>query len=340
MFRPPAMQSGTHRVGVVAELPRVLLGLGVDPAPVLAASGVPPELLRDTENRISFGMLGSLVHEAAAASGCPHIMVLVGLQGGAHSLGVVGRLMVTAPTLREAILDLCVNQVRYINGAVTYLTIHDGVGFWGYAVQAPPLRGIGGILDGAIGVGIALLRQLIGLQAEEVRLSHAAPLDPAGYRAAFGVPVVFDAEQSCVVVPAAILDMPVKTAEPVLRKILQRQVSEYWARIEPSMAEQTRRLLAAHVTAGEPTLELAAAALGIGPRTLNRRLQAEGTSFRAVLGEVRYNVAQQLLGTTRLPVTEIGVALGYASPPGFVRAFRRVAGLPPREWRRMQAGQA
>jgi AraC-like DNA-binding protein len=313
----------------------------VDPEPVLAASGVPPELLRNTENRISFSMLGRLVHEAAAASGRPHVMALVGLQGGVHSLGLVGRLMASAPTLREAILDLCVNQVRYINinGAVTYLTTHDGFGFWGYAVQAPPLCGIGEILDGAIGVGIALLRQLVGLQAEEARLSHTAPSDPSGYRTAFGVPVVFDAEQSCVVVPTAMLDMPVKTAEPVLRKILQRQVSEYWARIEPSMMEQTRRLLAAHVTAGEPTLELAAAELGIGQRTLNRRLQAEGTSFRAVLDEVRHDVAQQLLGATRLPVTEIGVALGYASPPGFVRAFRRAAGLPPREWRRIRAGQ-
>jgi AraC-like DNA-binding protein len=35
-----------------------------------------------------------------------------------------------------------------------------------------------------------------------------------------------------------------------------------------------------------------------------------------------------------MPVTEIGLVLGYASPPGFVRAFRRSAGLPPSEWRR------
>ena len=329
-------ESGTHRVGVVAELPRVLLGLGVDPGPVLAAAGVPPELLRNPENRIPFSMLGRLVDQAAAASGHPHVAALMGLQGGVHSLGLIGRLMATAPTLREAILDLCVNQVRYIIGAVSYLTIQDGVGFWGYAVQAPPLRGIGGIMDGAMGVGIALLRELAGLRAAEVRLGHAAPPDAAGYRAAFGVPVIFDAEQSCVVVPADMLETPLGNASPVLRKTLQRQVSEYWARTEPGTAEQARRVLAAHVTAGEPTRERIATALGMGTRTLNRRLQAGGTSFRTLLEEARHDAARQLLGLTRIPVTEIGLALGYAAPAGFVRAFRRWEGLPPSEWRRMR----
>lgn len=53
--------AGTHRVGVVAELPALLLELGVDPKSVLAAAGVPGDLLRDTENRIPFPLLGRLL---------------------------------------------------------------------------------------------------------------------------------------------------------------------------------------------------------------------------------------------------------------------------------------
>jgi AraC-like DNA-binding protein len=330
---------GTHRVGVVTELPAALLALGVDPKAVLAAAEVPPEMLRDAENRIPFDMLGQLLAEAVAISGCPHIGVLTGLRGGTHSLGLVGRLMATAPTLRDAILDLCVNQVRFIEGAVTYLTVQDGVGVWGYAVQAPPMRGVPAILDGAIGIAVAMLREFCGARGEEARFGHAAPADASGYRQALGIHCVFDADQTCIVLPAALLAAPVRSADPALRKILQRQVVEYWARAQPPVAEQARRALAAYVTAGEPTLERVAATLGMGPRTLNRRLQAEGTSFRAVLAQARHDVACQLLGTTRLPVTEIGMALGYATPPGFVRAFRRSAGQPPGEWRRAQAAQ-
>jgi AraC-like DNA-binding protein len=331
--------SGTHRVGVVAELPAVLLALGTDPGPVLAAAGVPPDLLRDLENRIPFPVAGLLLEEAATATGCPHVGALMGLHGGLHSLGLIGRLMATASTVREAMLDLCTHQVRYTEGAVAYLTVQGGVGLWGYSVLAPPLRGIAQILDGAAGVGARMVQELCGRQSEEVRFGHAPPADPSGYRQAFGVPCVFDAEQTALVLSAETLAAPVRTADPALRRLLLQQVAEYRARENPPMAEQVRRILAAHVTSGEPTLDLVAGVLGLGPRTLNRRLQAEGTGFREVLDQARHEVACQLLGATRMPVTEIGEALGYASPPGFVRAFRRTAGVPPSEWRRAQVGR-
>ncbi|MGE0226370.1 MAG: AraC family transcriptional regulator [Acetobacteraceae bacterium] len=330
--------SGTHRLGVVTELPAILLELGVDPKPVLAAAGVPAELLRNPENRIPFPVLGRLLHEAVAASGCPHLGLLVGRRGGLQSLGLVGRLMSTAPTVREAIMDLCINQVRFIEGAVTHLTLHDGGGLWAYSVQAPPLQGIDAILDGAIGIGVSVVQQLSGHRAEEVRFSHAQPKDVDAYRVALGVTPVFNVEQTCLVLSREVLAAPVRTADPVLRRILQRQVVVYWARAQPSMAEQVQRALAAHVTTGEASLEIVAAVFGIGPRTLTRRLRAEGTSFRAVLEQARHDVARQLLGGTRMPVTEIGFSLGYASPPGFVRAFRRAAGQPPSEWRRFWSG--
>lgn len=332
--------SGQHRVGVVAELPATLLALGADPRPVLAAAGVEPELLRNPENAISFSVLGHLLDEAVIATGCPHVGLLVGQRGGLQSLGIVGRLMATAPTVKDAILDLCVNQIRYTEGAVTYLAIQSGVGVWGYAVQAPPMRGIAAILDGAIGVGVSIVAQLAGRRPEEVRFSHAVPSGAAPYRTTLGLAAVLDAEQTCLVLSPEVLAAPVHSADPVLRRILQRQVAEYWARAQPSMAEQARRALAAHVTAGEASLDVVAAMLNLGPRTLNRRLQVDGTSFRAVLDLARHDVACQLLGGTRMPVTDVGVTLGYASPPGFVRAFRRTAGHAPSEWRRMQTERA
>jgi len=48
--------------------------------------------------------------------------------------------MQTAPTLKDAILDLCTNQRRYVRGAVTYLVIQNEVAFWGYAVLIQTCR--------------------------------------------------------------------------------------------------------------------------------------------------------------------------------------------------------
>ena len=80
-------------------------------------------------------------------------------------------------------------------------------------------------------------------------------------------------------------------------------------------------------------LESVARRLSMHPRTLNRRLQAEGTTFRRLLNEARFEVARQLLAGTRIAVTEIGAALGYTDTSAFSHAFRRMAGTSPNEWR-------
>ncbi|MGO9943533.1 MAG: helix-turn-helix transcriptional regulator, partial [Rhodoblastus sp.] len=66
---------------------------------------------------------------------------------------------------------------------------------------------------------------------------------------------------------------------------------------------------------------------------LNRRLSAEGRTFRQLANEARFVVAQQLLAGTRMPVTSVALALGYADASAFTHAFQRTVGLAPSEWR-------
>ena len=74
--------------------------------------------------------------------------------------------------------------------------------------------------------------------------------------------------------------------------------------------------------------------LSLHRRTLSRRLRAQGTTFQAVLDEVRLEAARQLLQGTRTPIEEIAAALCYADVSAFTRAFRRWTGAAPGEWRR------
>jgi AraC-like DNA-binding protein len=62
-------------------------------------------------------------------------------------------------------------------------------------------------------------------------------------------------------------------------------------------------------------------------------LQAEGRTFRELTNEARFEVAQQLLAGTRMDITNVAFALGYADPSGFTHAFHRWSGLAPSEWR-------
>jgi len=81
------------------------------------------------------------------------------------------------------------------------------------------------------------------------------------------------------------------------------------------------------------SLAAVASKLDLHPRTLNRRLLDDGTSFVAIRDEVRFRLAQELLALTDLPVGDVATALSFSSHGNFVRAFRRWAEETRTEWR-------
>ena len=87
-----------------------------------------------------------------------------------------------------------------------------------------------------------------------------------------------------------------------------------------------------------PNLEQVANDLAVSPRTLRRRLAAEGTKFQKVLDEVRLDMAQEYLAISTLPVGTIAELLGFSHQANFGHAFKRWCGLSPRQYREKWAG--
>jgi AraC-like DNA-binding protein len=76
-----------------------------------------------------------------------------------------------------------------------------------------------------------------------------------------------------------------------------------------------------------------AEALHISPRTLQRRLADEGTSFKVLLDEARRELALRLIGERRMSIKETSYLLGFSEPGNFSRAFRRWTGAAPSRFR-------
>ena len=324
---------GQQRVGVLAEAPKLLKELGADPAEVAASVGIDVRVLDDPENMIPFTVAARLLQKAAARTGCVHFGLLVGQRGDTRSLGLVGRLMRNAPTFGRALQDLVDNQRRYIRGAAIYLIARDGVAWIGYAVYQPGTEGADHLRDGAAAIGFNMMRELCGALPDEVLLSRRQPTDPRPYRRFFRVPVRFDAEQSALVFPARELGRPVPGADFRMRATLEEAVAKYWTVALPNVTDQVVRMLHPRVLFGDFTLEAVADRLRMHPRTLNRRLRAERTTFRKLLNKARFDVARQLLAGTRMEVGGISGALGYAETSAFTHAFHHMAGASPAEWR-------
>jgi AraC-like DNA-binding protein len=75
------------------------------------------------------------------------------------------------------------------------------------------------------------------------------------------------------------------------------------------------------------------AQLGIGRRTLHRRLRSAGMQFQEVLNQTRCEYTQQLLAHTRLKIASIATIAGYTDQSVLTRGFVRWTGLTPSQWR-------
>jgi AraC-like DNA-binding protein len=73
---------------------------------------------------------------------------------------------------------------------------------------------------------------------------------------------------------------------------------------------------------------------GMSERTLQRRLSELGLSYVRLVAEARYQVACELLHSRDPSITEVAMAAGYENASHFSRAFRRMTGASPREFRK------
>jgi AraC-like DNA-binding protein len=327
------MSDGQQRVGMLSAIPQILEEMGIDPAAVLATAGLKAAALAEEENSITMIEKGNLYLACVEATGCRHFGLLVDQRAEVARLGLVGRLMRNAPTFGAAIRDLVTHHHRYIRGSIVYLLMQGDMAFWGYALYQPGTIAIDHMCDGSMASGFNFVRELSGAPPDQILMGHAAPPNIAPYRGYYGITPHYDAEQYALVFHASRLAAPIPGANPDLRRILEQSIARYWATTEPSVVDRVARLLRARLMSGDATLEEIAEQLAMHPRTLNRRLSDEGSSFRQIFNQTRFEFSRQMIVGTRVAITEIGLAMGYADASAFTRAFRRSSGMTPSEWR-------
>jgi AraC-like DNA-binding protein len=165
---------------------------------------------------------------------------------------------------------------------------------------------------------------------------HARPAQLDGLQAFFGTSnLAFGCEDSGLAMAADLLDRPMRLADPRTVETLEPLVDEALAS-QPrltSFAERVAAYLASSLPGCTDAGELARA-MRMSTRTLQRRLEQEGTRFTDTLDRARLEVARGLLADPAVSLTEVAYRLGFADLATFSRAFKRWTGMPPGQWRR------
>ncbi len=158
----------------------------------------------------------------------------------------------------------------------------------------------------------------------------------------FGCPVVCGTPRNAIIFRATDANRPFVTRNAELLGILAPQFDEELKEEngDENFIEHVRIAIQQRLTGRRPTIEDGADVLHISSRTLQRRLQDEGSSFQRVLEEARHQLARHYLNNSVLELNEAAYLLGYEDGNSFVRAFRTWEGVPPARWREQQRARA
>ncbi|HQZ31335.1 MAG TPA: AraC family transcriptional regulator [Arenimonas sp.] len=309
---------------------------GVAVAPWLRPAGLTEADLDDARLSVPFADFGQLVHDALALSREPALGLFVGERLAPATHGVLGDAVLSSGTLRQAIGLF----ERFVPLRLPVVAMSLEVG----AMQARlrvsetcPLGDMQRPVLEAVVLSVKNALEVISLGASRIEAVGFA-FDPPEYaalaREVLRCPVRYGQSWTGFRLPLALLDQPLRAADPAAFReaadTCQRELDRLTS--HTTLAARVQRLMLEKPT-GFPSLAVTARLLRLPARTLHRRLEDEGTSFRQLLEQVRHTLALAHLRQGRFTVEEVAYALGYSDIANFRRAFKRWESKPPSAFR-------
>jgi len=168
-----------------------------------------------------------------------------------------------------------------------------------------------------------------------IHLPWKSPQNPAELERVYGCPIRFEQKQIAMLLEKQHVEAKIATSDYALLRILVAYAEEKSAQLEnkQGFAAQVKQSVIALVKPAFPTVEQVAGHLNLSPRTLQRRLQEEGLTYKQLLDELRKEFAFGYLKRPDLSIGDVAYLLSYADTSSFTRSFKRWTGQSPKAWR-------
>ena len=311
--------------------------LGGNPTRLLRQAGIDPAALKQLTAFISFEALTDLLERSAAELRCPDFGLRLAERQDIGILGTLAVAMRYSATVGEAMQ--CVSKYFEVyNAAFAFTIANRGTPCQSPArVQAPSRVHTGWAQTAEHGIGLTW--RILTLLSEgrchlhQVWFPDAAVGTEAMYRARFNAPLVFRADQAALAVAETDLKLPITGNIQELYDVATRYLEGRLSKRRTTLTVQVRQAIEALLGTGTCSRGEVARALTVHPRTLQRRLREEGTTFETIKDEARRDLAQRYLSQPDLPLTQITALLGYSEQSAFGRSCRRWFDMTPRQER-------
>lgn len=314
----------------------------------MARVGISPETLSDPTIRMHVQQ-HHLLFEELAGEERPEIGFHMRTSASmrCEDFGPLGLTIKSAPTLRRSFERLDRYARLYNPYSVFALSDKGSECWWINHRTAPDNDGAKLSNEAALGTFVSLWRDANGeeFSPKRVQFSHLPVGDVHPLENHFKCPVTHGAEVDAIIMHQQDVDRPNRVGDQHIWKFLREHLEEILRTTEPDRIDREVVMRVANTLSdGVPRLEDVACHLGIGSRTLQRRLAELGHSYQSLVDEARREVALKLVEEGHHSLVEVAFLTGFSEQSSFTRAFKRWSGKTPRTYRgaapRMVAGHS
>ena len=304
--------------------------LGGDADRLAAVVGLPASALDTDDQLVSVKAVVALLEYAATALDCPDLGLRVAGRQDIGALGPLALAIQASATVGE-VLD-CTSRYLFVHSRTVALTVLPdpdhvkGVVALRYDIgEDNPVTNQG--IDLGMGFVHRALTELLGgpYGLRSIDLPYRPRAAIATYESFFGAPVRIDAPLGLLRLPASIQTRPLKGGGNLhLRQLAEAFLAEQLPGQNPrAMAPRVRAAIQQTLGTAPTNITTVAAMLSMHPRTLQRQLAAEKTSFAILLDDVRRRAARRYLTGTDLPLTQVAALLGFSEQAALTHSCRR-----------------
>jgi len=333
------------RAAALAGYEVLAMSLGLDVAQQLGRVGLSTAALRDPQTIISWPAMVELLECSATDASCRDLGLRLSRRLGIDILGPVAIAIEHAVTLQDAV-DFAAHYIVvhspsiriHVDAIPGRSDVVDLCFAIELAANPPAMQAV----ELALGAIVNCLRLLGQGQVEPVLilLPHARLASPEAYAEALGTACSFEHARAAVRLEASDLSRPLPRGNPMLRKLAQAYLDMQLTAAGQAVADRVRLLVGQLLGTGRATHEVVSRMLAVHPRTMQRRLGDEGTTFEKIKDEVRRALIQRIIERPQShPLAAVAGMLDYADPSALTRSCHRWFGASPSVLRR-QAAQA
>jgi len=330
----------TYAAPAVSMTLKIIESYDINPDPLLDNLGIDRKLIEDPNARFDYVKIDQLWYDAATIADDQNFGLRAAIYWHPSTLGALGYAWLTSTSLRTALdrfarymailtegasLDV---DVVHIGEVDEELSVH--LNFEAISKQQPTRT------DSFMAMLQTMCQANCGkdFHPTSVSLTHDKPDDPAEFYALFECPIHFSAAENRFNISKEIADKRLISANPQLALINDQIIIETLAKLEKdNIIAQVKTEILKQLPSGKVTDATVADAIHIAQRSLQRKLQKESTTFRAIFNDLRKELAQKYLQNSSMNLIDVAFNLGFGEYSSFSRAFKQWTGITPSAYR-------